>query len=83
MLPEVLAGYLGGTPLSKARMSDWRVAAGEARAQHIAEKTAANAPFSQPVIITIYKGDVKRTVDALKEVLGDEVLNIRDMLMRE
>jgi hypothetical protein len=83
MLPEVLSGYLGGTPLAKATLSDWRVAAGEAKAQHMADKTDDEAPLAQPLIITIYKGDVPRTVKALKEALGSEVYNIRDWLMRE
>ncbi len=83
ILQEVLTGFLGGTSLAQATLSDWRRAAEEAQRQMDSEEMARTAPLVQPMLVTIYKGDVKRTVDALKEALGDEVYNIRDWLLRE
>lgn len=83
MLPEVLTGFLGGVPLAQATLSDWQRAADEARHQHMADRLNSELPTVQPLIITVYKGDVLRTVAALKEALGDEVWKIRDKLMEE
>lgn len=72
VLPEILnAGTLGGTPLVKAVAADLQRANYEAQQQHIAEEVEKRRPVIEPVIITIYKGDPKRTFKELQRGLGE------------
>lgn len=83
ILPEVLTGYLGGVALAQATLTDWRRAAEEARRQHMADGLAATADVVQPVLVTIYKGDARRTVRELKKALGVAIYKVRDELCAE
>lgn len=86
VLPEVLTGFLGGVPLKQATATDLEKANEEARLRHIAdelEKQRQANPDVVPEIITVYKGDPRRTLAALRTALGNEVYNLRDLLMEE
>ncbi|MBL8165399.1 MAG: hypothetical protein JNJ61_25675 [Anaerolineae bacterium] len=89
---EVLAGRLNGKPLAQATMTDLEQANEEARLQHIAdgiEQQQRKAIESgnivvQPIIITVFKGDARRTLKALKQALGDTgVRKLFDEMMKE
>lgn len=81
VLPEVLRGYLGGTPLAHANLSDLKRANVEARLEHVAEaqeqerqaRVAAGQTVIEVVPVNVYKGDVERTVKALISALEDNV----------
>jgi len=86
VLPEVLRGYLGGVALKLATLTDLANANEEARQEHIRltfERQQEATPSVKAEIVTIYKGDPRKTLAALRSVLGDEVYNLRDLLMED
>ena len=86
VLPEVLTGFLDGVPLKQATISDLNHANEEARRQHMSdeiERKRIEQPQIEAQMITIYKGDPGRTLKALRQVLGDEVYALRDLLLKE
>lgn len=76
VLPEVLAaGTLGGTPLARATLSDLGRANYEASLEHASEADARPPVHDwqtkvEPVIVTVYKGNGARSVEALRRALG-------------
>lgn len=72
VLPEVLSGFLGGTALNKATVSDLNKANYEAQRQHQAEAEAARlaAGGAEPVMVTLYKGDIKRSIKVMYQEFG-------------
>ncbi len=74
-LKEIEAsGMVAGVPLRKATLTDLQRARWEAQQAHIAESTETKTPKDVPVIITVYKGDVERTLKALAYALSAEDL---------
>jgi len=71
-------GHLAGVPLKKATLTDLNNAKAEARLAHIADglerqrqkQLESGVKVVEPVIITVYKGNVEKTVRALKNGLG-------------
>lgn len=79
-LPPIIAsGTVSGTPLAKATMTDLKKAKREAAMQHQSEELAAKRtqaiangqPLVEEVTTTLYKGDIERTVRALRRALGE------------
>lgn len=79
LYPEVKSGYLAGTPLKSATMSDWKRAAAEAQRQHLAEieeqkrqdDLAAGKLVVVDVVLSLPTGDWSRCVEVLRRELGD------------
>lgn len=79
VLPEVLTGFLGGVALRNATLTDLANASEEARRRHAAEAVevkrlaaaAAGRTVIEPVIVTIYRGDVAKTLRTLQDALGE------------
>lgn len=85
VLPDVLRGFLGGTALKAANLTDLANANEEARRQHLQDQFDKQQQGSSvvPQIITVYQGDPQRTLAALRAALGIEVYRLRDLLMAE
>lgn len=88
VLATVLAtGYLGSTLLKSANLTDLAQAREEARLEHISEAISQQSHLGngvQAVIITVYRGNAKRTLKALKDALSVEDLGmLREMLQEE
>jgi hypothetical protein len=71
---------LAGVPLAKATMTNLQQAKAESQSQAItdseaerlAKLRAAGKFIVQTVVVTVYRGDPKRSVRALREALGEE-----------
>lgn len=93
VLQEVLrTGCLGGVRLRDATPTDLERAKAESRSQRISEgteqKRQANLVVGvispEPVVVTVYKFDAKRTLAELRRALGDsEFERLRDAILRE
>lgn len=74
LMPQVMSGYLAGVPLKTATLSDWKRANLEAQQEHISESVAARVAAGGsdpvPVIVTLYKADVKRSLKAMYQEFG-------------
>jgi len=87
-LATVLAtGYLGSTLLKSANLTDLAQAREEARLEHISEAVSQKSHLGngvQAVIITVLRGNAKRTLKALKDALSVEDLGaLLEMLEAE
>ena len=83
VLPEVLTGFLGGKPLNKATLTDLERANYEARLEHLAEAAEARRLAGLdplPKSMTLYGGDVARSLKVLRHEMGREFVYA---LMRE
>jgi len=88
VLATVLAtGYLGSTALKSANLTDLAEAKEEARLEHIAEAVSQKSHLGytvQAVIVTVYRGNAKRTLKALKEALSlDDLAALAGLLEEE
>lgn len=87
VLPEIERGYLGGVALKDANITDLKRASEEARLQHLAEvreAERASNPTVEPVIVTVWVGDAKRTLKELRQALGEVgISQLRDALLSE
>jgi len=87
VLPEVERGFLGGVALKNANITDLKRANEEARLEHLAklrEEERASNPSVEPVIVTVWLGDAKRTLNELRKALGEGgISQLRDALLSE
>lgn len=88
VLATVLAtGYLGSTLLKSANLTDLAEAKEEARLEHIAEAVSQKSHLGytvEAVIVTVYRGNAKRTLKALKEALSlDDLAALAGLLEEE
>lgn len=90
VLPEILTGFLGGTPLNKANMTDLAQARREAALEHAAEAVEAKRQAAaktgesliEPVTLVVFPGDREKSLASLQRDLGEARLSwLRETLM--
>jgi hypothetical protein len=83
VLPEILTGYLGGTPLNKANMTDLAQARRDAALEHAAEAVEAKRQQAaetgesliEPVTLVVFPGDREKSLASLQRDLGEARLS--------